>query len=378
MKVRQSLIRIMITFVLAGVFLFGIRARAASETGEAAESGEVSVPDESSELRITVIDFGEEGWGDGAMIESNGECMLMDTYLPDCGETLTTFLKDHGYTKFSMYLSHYHADHFGNMQRIMKDEDFTVTRLYLPKDDYMTTTPGDYENNMNWFTSMDHDIRDKAKELDIPITDLQGGDSFMIGDAKVEVLYGPNFDSDDHNRTYLNSNSLVTRITGGGIRFLTCGDIEKPMERQTIDAGIDLDADILKLNHHGGDTSNSWDFIEAVDPSFAYFDYMGDSPNHYAMDWASEGAATAMEFANVHSVRYNGTIVYRALDGIITVHCERNMVPQFRVYTPEGGGIIATYQMFNDMSEPIETEKMKAAEERAAQKAGPLIPKVYK
>ena len=94
-------------------------------------------PPSSSELKITAIDFGEEGWGDGAMIESGGECLLMDTYLPDCGDTLVDFLKSHGYTKFALYLSHYHADHFGNMRRIMGDEDFTVTRVYLPVDDYM-------------------------------------------------------------------------------------------------------------------------------------------------------------------------------------------------------------------------------------------------
>lgn len=333
-------------------------------------------PPSSSELKITAIDFGEEGWGDGAMIESGGECLLMDTYLPDCGDTLVDFLKSHGYTKFALYLSHYHADHFGNMRRIMGDEDFTVTRVYLPVDDYMTTTPGDYENNMNWFTSMDYEIREKADECGIPVTDIQGGDSFMVGDALVEILYGPAFDREDHNRTYLNSNSLVTRVTGGGIRFLTCGDIEKEMEWQTIEAGIDLDADILKLNHHGGDTSNSEDFIAAVNPSFAYFDYNGDSPYDYASDWASEGAWTAMQYANVHSVRYNGTVVYRARDGVITVHAERNVTPKLLMYPSTGGGICLTYQMFNDAQVPIVTDKMREAAQNASSET--WIPAVYR
>ena len=49
-------------------------------------------PDPSVPLKITAIDFGEEGWGDGTMIESNGECMLMDTFMPDCEDALKEFL----------------------------------------------------------------------------------------------------------------------------------------------------------------------------------------------------------------------------------------------------------------------------------------------
>ena len=72
-------------------------------------------PDPAVPLMITAIDFGEEGWGDGTMIESNGECLLMDTFMPDCEDALKEFLLDNGYTEFAIYLSHYHADHFGGM-----------------------------------------------------------------------------------------------------------------------------------------------------------------------------------------------------------------------------------------------------------------------
>ena len=88
---------------------------AAQETSAEQQSAE---PDPSIPLRITAIDFGWEGWGDGTMIESKGECMLMDTFMPDCEDTLKEFLLDNGYTEFSLYLSHFHADHFGNMRNI--------------------------------------------------------------------------------------------------------------------------------------------------------------------------------------------------------------------------------------------------------------------
>ena len=365
-------------------FAGAVQASAAGLSGQvqpAAQTGRMQVlenPPADSELKVTVIDFGDEGWGDGAMIESNGHCLLMDTYIPACGDTLVDFLLENGYREFDIYLSHYHADHFGNIERLLYDYDFTISRLYLPEDSYMTTTPGDYEDNMNWFTYMDGEIRDSAAELNIPVTNLKGGDSFMVGDALVEVLYGPAFVREDHNRTYLNSNSLVTRVTGGGIRFLTCGDIEKEMERQTLDAGIDVKADLLKLNHHGGDTSNDPAFLAAVNPSFAYFDYNGDSPSNYAMDWANAGATNMMKTANVHSVRYNGTIVYTAKDGVITVRAERNVVPKVLLYRGGvHGGVCMTYQMFNNMQEPIITDQMKAAAAKAASGSA-LVPVVYR
>ena len=114
---------------------------AAQETSAEQQSAE---PDPSIPLRITAIDFGWEGWGDGTMIESKGECMLMDTFMPDCEDTLKEFLLDNGYTEFSLYLSHFHADHFGNMRNIMWDDRFKVKAVYMPDDAYMWATDNDY------------------------------------------------------------------------------------------------------------------------------------------------------------------------------------------------------------------------------------------
>ncbi len=284
--------------------------------------------DSSAQLSITVIDYGSEGWGDGAMIESEGECLLMDTYIIDCHDQLVQFLLDNQYTKFAIYLSHYHADHFSNIKPLIRDERFTITHLYLPDPSYMTVTEGDYEDNMSWFKSQAESIPEVAQEYGVPVTYMNTGDKFDVGAASVEILRGPDYEKEDHDRSYLNSNSLVTRVSGGGIRFLTCGDIEKDRERELLGTGLDLKADILKLSHHGGDTSNAVEFLDAVHPLFAYGDYNGDNPETFAADWAHPGMTNAMKTAYVHSVRYNGTIRYTAKNGIIAVTAERNVIPR--------------------------------------------------
>ena len=85
-----------------------------------------------------------------------------------------------------------------------------------------------------------------------------------------------------------------------------------------------------------------------------------------------------MDFANVHSSRYNGKITYTARDGVITVKAQRNVVPKIMINKAPGGiGLCMTFQQFNDQQEPIETDKMKAAAEAAAEKHG-LLPAVYR
>ena len=119
-------------------------------------------------------------------------------------------------------------------------------------------------------------------------------------------------------------------------------------------------------------------FLEAVNPSFAFFNSTEDSPNHFARDWAEVPAADMMDFANVHSSRYNGNITYTARDGVITVKAQRNVVPKIMINKAPGGvGLCMSFQQFNDQQEPLETDKMKAAAEAAAEKHG-LLPAVYR
>ena len=160
--------------------------------------------------------------------------------------------------------------------------------------------------------------------------------------------------------------------------ILTCGDIEKPTESRILEEGIDVSADLYKLSHHGGYSSNSREFLDAVDPSFAFFNSLEDSPDDFAAEWADEAVSIAMEHANVHSSRYNGNIIYTARDGVITVRAERNIKRKILIYeAPEGNGLCLTFQQFNDRQDPMETDRMREAAEAAASKSG-LIPAIYR
>jgi competence protein ComEC len=101
----------------------------------------------------------------------------------------------------------------------------------------------------------------------VKIIAMHSGRSFDFGGAHIEILsppadYAP-------GGTPKNNDSLAMRITFGQRSFLLAGDMEKPMELRALADGRPLRADVLKVGHHGSNTSSIDPFLDAVSPSFA-------------------------------------------------------------------------------------------------------------
>lgn len=66
-----------------------------------------------------------------------------------------------------------------------------------------------------------------------------------------------------------NDNSLVINFKMWGKEFLIMGDASKKVEEQILNENHDLQCDILKIGHHGSDTSTSERFIKTLMPDEA-------------------------------------------------------------------------------------------------------------
>ena len=97
----------------------------------------------------------------------------------------------------------------------------------------------------------------------VSITVPTPGLSFSLGSASVQVL-GPQKEYDSPNDT-----SIVMRIVYGNTPFLFTGDAERTAEADILEAGYDLSATVLKVGHHGSDTSTSYPFLREIMPEFA-------------------------------------------------------------------------------------------------------------
>ena len=123
-------------------------AEAAEEAAEAAaaeaapESRHVASPalqsvagaveEKVAQMKLEVIDYLDEGFGDGQMLSSGGSRLLIDTYSGGSWDALDNWLNDRKYMDFDIYISHYHGDHMGNVENILNDGKYKVNKLYLP------------------------------------------------------------------------------------------------------------------------------------------------------------------------------------------------------------------------------------------------------
>jgi competence protein ComEC len=107
--------------------------------------------------------------------------------------------------------------------------------------------------------------RERLAKMHIPRTIAQRGMRIPLGDVMLTVLHPGSKPltgtaSDDNN------NSIVLRIDYGPTSLLLTGDAESEAEADMVKAGLPLQADLLKIAHHGSNGSTSAPFLMAVTP----------------------------------------------------------------------------------------------------------------
>lgn len=209
--------------------------------------------------------FAESKWGDSALIAfPNGQTMLIDAGMQDYAELLVLNLKALGVTKLDYVVaSHRHNDHIGAMTSQKGPlYNFEIGQVY---------SSGIYNSN----SSNPAAIEGVCQDLKLPNGYLAKGDTLDIGEVHVEVLWPlpGQVKTSTSSTEELNSGSLVMRFDYGDTSALFTGDLYKSGELQMIkDLGDNvgkLDVDVLKVPHHGRQTSSSDDLIKAVTPKVA-------------------------------------------------------------------------------------------------------------
>ncbi len=188
----------------------------------------------------------------------DGTTMLIDAGMSDYASTLVKNLKMLGVEELDyVVLSHFHNDHYGSMWS-------SNGVLYSMKVGKFLWS-GIYNESQGAKNSFEAAIR--ANDVETVI--VSKGDSFDIGDAHIDI-YAPTPDNIGQHlgETALNNSSIAMKITFGDFKALFCGDLYVDGEYKVLamnDEGV-FDADLVKANHHGRDTSNSKDWVAATTP----------------------------------------------------------------------------------------------------------------
>ena len=236
---------------------------------------------DGEKLQIWFLDVGQ---ADSILIQDNDTYMLIDAGNNEDGEKLVSYFQSLGIESFQYVIgTHAHEDHIGGMNDII--DNFNIGTFYMP--DAITTTAT--------FESVLDSLEAKNIAFQTPTVDS----TFELGDTTIDVLYVGTDDTD------LNNTSIVLKLTYGNTSVLFMGDAEKEVE--TIIEKKDISADVLKVGHHGSNTSSSKTFLEKVNPSYAIISVgTGNSYGH-----PSHTTIQNLENQNIQIYRTdeNGTII---------------------------------------------------------------------
>ena len=203
----------------------------------------------SEQFSVHMIDVGQ---GDCILVKCGSEAMLIDAGERGNSETIINYLKGEGVSELDYVVAtHPHSDHIGSMPEVI--EEFTVKNVIMP----------DLPKNLIPTTNIYKRLLQSVKESSAKVIAAKPGAEYSLGDAVITVL-GPVGTPED-----LNNASVVLRADYGETSFIFTGDAEASAEKKIIESGAKLDADVLKMGHHGSSTSTCQEFFDAVSPSLA-------------------------------------------------------------------------------------------------------------
>ena len=279
--------------VLAAFLLFlGNRVRKRAETGERTKAGEMMAADREEAAkgrlmdRIKIwgflssliafllyrsvsglrIDFIDVGQGDGILLETKKQVVLVDggsTQLKKLGEQrLEPLLKSRGIRKIDMaFVSHGDQDHIsGLMWLLEEDMGIEIGRLFLP-------LPGKGEE-------IYEKLESAAARKGVKADYICAGDLIQSGKLSLSCLY-PYRDTLSSDR---NGHSEVLLAEYGDFSMLLMGDLGTEGEAEIAEVWDEKkQVQILKAGHHGSSTSSSELFLDTVRPQIAVLSYGKDN-----------------------------------------------------------------------------------------------------
>lgn len=273
-RVKQIIASIVVVAVMAIVLkilgipvvdtLFPTLGEETQQTGQTQQPTHV-IENPEGTLTLTMIDCGQ---ADSFLLQQGDFVALVDCGTRSTGDDVVEYIKSVGITKIDLLFgTHPHDDHMGGMYDVITN--FEIGQIITPK-----IKTG--EVTTNWYLKLMEEITTKKHTVVNPTLNQV----FQLGDASMTII--GMIDDPDGN---LNNYSFIMKVTYGNMDVIMTGDAEKEVEAATIALGANLDAEILKVGHHGSNTSSSPAFLDAIDPDYALISCkVGNKHDHPTAD----------------------------------------------------------------------------------------------
>ena len=254
--------------LLSGCSSQGILQAGALESGEEqtetvqeeAGSPEDQRGDSQGELSVTYLDVGQ---GNAVLVRQEDQTMLIDGGPRESSSFVVSYLKQQGIRKLDYVLiSHFDEDHLAG----------AIGALYnFPVETLITA---DYETDSSIYDSYKEAVEEKGYTPVHPSL----GDTFSLGSGSFRIISPVSYGHEDENQ-----DSVGIILENGSDRFFIGGDIGLEGEKEILEAGVDIQADVMLMNHHGSHVSR--EFFQTVNPSWAVISCgAGNSYGHPRQD----------------------------------------------------------------------------------------------
>lgn len=224
---------------------------------------------ELDNMRVHYIDVKQ---GDSTFIEfPNDKTMLIDAGKKEQGSNVVNYIKNLGYNKIDYVVgTHPDADHIGGLATVI--ESFAIGSIYMPKKSSTTQT---YLNLLKVI---------KNKGLTIH-TAISGVNIISLDNLKVDII------SPTKEYETSNESSAVIKIVYKNRKFLFMADATTDNEA---DIKADVESDVVKVGHHGSDSSSKEEFVQKTKAKYAVIS-VGENSYHHPHDiivkrWENIGA----------------------------------------------------------------------------------------
>lgn len=235
-------------------------------------------------LTVSVLDVGQ---GDAIYIAlPNGESMLIDAGERSRGDDVVQYVKARGDQTIEYLVgTHPHADHIGGMEQVLDNLD--IGAVFLPNAETDTRTFEDFLLALS-----QKGLKIRTAKAGVTILNDEGLNIQVV--APQDKVYGD-----------LNNYSAVIRLTYRNTVFLFMGDAEALSEKEIT---ADVDADVLKVGHHGSSSSTSQAFLNRVSPRYAVISVgAGNSYGHPSQTVLDRLTAAGV---TVYRTDLDGTVVF--------------------------------------------------------------------
>jgi competence protein ComEC len=218
-----------------------------------------------AELTVTYFDVGQ---GDAALLHTPaGKNILIDAGVWSPGYNsgrgvIIPHLRASGIDKLdAVVLSHPHSDHIGGIVDLINEVEIGMI----------------YNSGYRYDSELYKSYVELADKKGVPVKSVKEGDTLDIDPSMLILVLGPEktvYTSDP------NEHSVMLNVIYGESEFLFTGDAGVHQEERVINKYLDLlDADVLKVGHHGSRTSSGLEFLDKVTPEYSIISL--SEPNRY-------------------------------------------------------------------------------------------------